>query len=160
MYAEAEILREGNEKLLNNLKEGVVIIEENSRLVTFVNKAAKRFKIQLNRNFSIALGKDDVESSAHFRQFARFDMDLIKNGLESTEVIQKIIALTDYKSLDEVIEEQIACQDPDEKFIYKILDRDQDNLNQEIDNRQLITNNRKSLIDQVQNRFLTIKVKR
>jgi len=37
-----EILRQGNEQLLNNLKEGVVIIEEESGIVSFVNNAAKK----------------------------------------------------------------------------------------------------------------------
>jgi len=103
MYAEAEILRKGNEQLLNNLKEGVVIIEEASGLVTFVNEAAKRFKIKLNKDFSIELGKDDDRSSAQVKQFARFDMGLFKTGLEPAEITQQILALTDYKSLDEVI---------------------------------------------------------
>ena len=53
MYVEAEIQRKGNEQLLNNLSEGVVIIEETSGLVTFVNKTAERFKIKLNKGFSI-----------------------------------------------------------------------------------------------------------
>ena len=30
IYVESEILREGNEQLLNNLEEGVLIIEEHS----------------------------------------------------------------------------------------------------------------------------------
>jgi len=67
MYTEAEILRKGNEQLLNNLKEGVVIIEENSGLVTFLNEAAERLKIEMNQDFSIALGKDGVKSSAQVK---------------------------------------------------------------------------------------------
>ena len=74
--------------MLNNLKEGVVIIEENSGLVTFVNEAAERFKIQMNKDFSIALGKDGAKSSAQVKQFARFNMGLFKTGgFEPNEVM-------------------------------------------------------------------------
>jgi len=52
---------------LNNLKEGVVIIEETSGLVTFVNEAAERFKIELNNDFCIASGKDDAKLSAQVK---------------------------------------------------------------------------------------------
>ena len=41
LYTEAEVLRKGNEVVLDSLKEGVTIIEEESGLVMFVNKAAK-----------------------------------------------------------------------------------------------------------------------
>ena len=78
MYTEAEILRKGNEQLLNNLKEGVVIVEEKSGLVTFVNEAAGHFGVRLNKGLRISLGKDDTKSSAQVKQFARFDMGLFK----------------------------------------------------------------------------------
>ena len=41
LYAEADILRKGNERLLNNFEEGVVILEEGSSNVSFSNKSAK-----------------------------------------------------------------------------------------------------------------------
>ena len=43
LFVKAEILRAGDEQLLNDLKEGVIIMDEESGLVLFVNKAAKKF---------------------------------------------------------------------------------------------------------------------
>ena len=44
IYVEAEILRTGNEELLNNLEEGVVILDNENEEILFVNSAAKQFK--------------------------------------------------------------------------------------------------------------------
>ena len=40
LFVDAEILRAGDEQLLNDLKEGVIIMDEETGLVLFVNKAA------------------------------------------------------------------------------------------------------------------------
>ena len=42
IFVEAEILREGNEQLLNDLEEGVVIQHLDTHEILFVNKAAKK----------------------------------------------------------------------------------------------------------------------
>ena len=41
IFVEAEIVRIGNDQILNNMKEGVVILHETSENVLFVNTAAK-----------------------------------------------------------------------------------------------------------------------
>ena len=41
IFVEAEILRTGNEQLLNNLEEGVVIQDPDIREIVFINTAAK-----------------------------------------------------------------------------------------------------------------------
>ena len=43
VYVKSELPRIGNETLLNDLKEGVFIIEEETSLVLFQNTKAKRF---------------------------------------------------------------------------------------------------------------------
>ena len=43
IYVKSELPRIGNETLLNDLKEGVFIIEEETSLVLFQNTKAKRF---------------------------------------------------------------------------------------------------------------------
>ena len=40
-YVEAEVLREGNEQILNNLQEGVIILNEKTQDVQFRNKTAE-----------------------------------------------------------------------------------------------------------------------
>ena len=42
MYVEAELPRQSNERLLNNLKEGVFIVGEDQRKIMFTNTAAKK----------------------------------------------------------------------------------------------------------------------
>ena len=56
LFVEADILRTGNEHLLNNLKEGVIIMDKESGMVKFANTAAKKgFKIRKNRNLAISI---------------------------------------------------------------------------------------------------------
>lgn len=81
LYAQAEILRIGNEKLLNNLNEGVVILDEQHKDVMFANLAAHALKT--GRTFPGAVL--DEESSFNeiqnetapfnhsVKQFARID---------------------------------------------------------------------------------------
>ena len=40
LFIDAEVLRRGNEKLLDSLEEGVVILEENSNKILYYNAAA------------------------------------------------------------------------------------------------------------------------
>lgn len=62
LYVEAEIMRKGNEVILNNLKEGVIIIEEETNQVTFFNeKAAKVFMVQPDEEFKISLNKNNSD---------------------------------------------------------------------------------------------------
>ena len=44
LYAEAYLLRKGNERILDGFEEGVVILEEGTRNVSFSNRSAKGFK--------------------------------------------------------------------------------------------------------------------
>ena len=45
LYVEAEILRSGNDKLLNEMSEGVIIMDQDNGMVLFVNNSAKSFNI-------------------------------------------------------------------------------------------------------------------
>lgn len=62
IFVEADILRSGNEQLLNNLKEGVIIMDQESGFVHFVNKAAKRFSIRKNRYLGVSMSIHDNEA--------------------------------------------------------------------------------------------------
>ena len=41
LFVDAEVLRLGNDALLNDLDEGVIIVDEATNEVTFLNRAAK-----------------------------------------------------------------------------------------------------------------------
>ena len=62
VYVKSELPRIGNETLLNDLKEGVFIIEEETSLVLFQNTKAKRFDTKFNPNYSISLVDNDGET--------------------------------------------------------------------------------------------------
>lgn len=53
LFVEAELPRQGNEKLLNGLKEGILILEEDSSTIQFHNQAALRLITKYSEKFSI-----------------------------------------------------------------------------------------------------------
>lgn len=48
IYVKTEVLAVGNEQLLNNLKEGVIILDSKNDHVRFVNEVARQFNIKAN----------------------------------------------------------------------------------------------------------------
>ena len=126
LYVEASILRNGNEKLLNDLKEAVIIIDQETGLVLFVNHAAKRFNIRKNKNLEVNFSKNTDESIFDKKQelFAYVDMDIFRNTKlgDSQYVIDKIVNVSHYKSIEEIINFQSENAAPNQKFFYKLLD--------------------------------------
>jgi hypothetical protein len=57
LYVRAEILRSGNDTLLNNLKEGVFVIEETKEKIHFINEAGDTI-----------LKKNDFQSMTHLEE--------------------------------------------------------------------------------------------
>ena len=55
IFVAAELPRLGNDQLLNGLKEGVLIIEEDSNEIKFMNKSAKRLMTEFSNNFNISM---------------------------------------------------------------------------------------------------------
>lgn len=79
LFVEADILRTGNEQLLNNLKEGVIIMDQKTGMVKFANTAAKKqFKIRKNRNFAISLNFEDDAVNKEEELFALVDMKIFE----------------------------------------------------------------------------------
>ena len=115
LYAEAEILRKGNERLLDNFEEGVVILEEGTGKISFANKSAKAFKATMTPSSSWVDTEKSLQSSQNFgqfdrtaKQFARLDNKLIKGAtdIESADMVRDILMADKYISLDEIIEIQ------------------------------------------------------
>ena len=106
LFVEADILRSGNEHLLNNLKEGVIIMDQETGMVKFANTAAKKqFKIRKNRTFAISLdsGENDHVVNKEEKLFALVDMKIFEEKDESSEIIKAITDINDYKSIDSII---------------------------------------------------------
>ena len=55
LYVKAEILLKGNENLLNESSEGIVIIDKQNGVVLFGNKVARAFNIQEKSEFRMSL---------------------------------------------------------------------------------------------------------
>jgi len=77
LYVETEILRTGNEQLLNDLKEGVIIMDKESSMVMFVNNAAKRFKIRKDKNISMSFVGEGEAFDLKQKMFALIDLNMI-----------------------------------------------------------------------------------
>ena len=54
LFVNAELLRQGNDALLDGLDEGVIIIDEATNKVTFLNSAAKLFNTKKDEKFSMS----------------------------------------------------------------------------------------------------------
>ena len=50
---ESEILRKGNGEVLDDIKEGIFIMDEDELVVVFQNEQAKKFEMQMNEGFSL-----------------------------------------------------------------------------------------------------------
>lgn len=72
-------MRVGNDTILNNLKEGVVILKESTDEVLFVNNSAKKqFKVKPNESFQLNLCKKGSPINMQARCFAPIDLNQIK----------------------------------------------------------------------------------
>ena len=45
MYVQTEVLRKDTKELMSNFREGVAIFDQNTGILTFASKVAKRFNI-------------------------------------------------------------------------------------------------------------------
>lgn len=81
-YMNSEVSKVGNEALLDNLKEGVVIMDQDNGTVMFLNEAAKRFNIRTDTPPDISQTKNaDIESQffeLQHEKFAYIDKNLLK----------------------------------------------------------------------------------
>ena len=80
-YVKAEIPRIGNEKLLNGLKEGVFVIDEDSQSVLFRNSSAKHLNKRLStwKNFVSTSIDDSVDIfDRNTKQFSLFNKMILQ----------------------------------------------------------------------------------
>ena len=58
IFVKAETVRIGNEQVLENFKEGVIMIEPSTKSVLFANESAKNFDIRLGDSFGMRLEEE------------------------------------------------------------------------------------------------------
>ena len=81
LFVSSEILREGNEDILNNLKESVILAEKDTGKIVFANSSAKRLNKQLMEELNISLYEAEGEDFTIFdrteKQFALVNMKVL-----------------------------------------------------------------------------------
>ena len=124
IFVEAEIPRLGNEKLLNGLKEGVFIIEEDSSIIQFQNHAAKRFISEFSANFSISMVEERDIFEKNQKKFALVDTAAIFNhdtNFDYDTVAQKVHSISNYISMNEIITNHLGSKyDQGVTKVYKL----------------------------------------
>ena len=109
LYVKTELLRGGNDSLLNNLKEGVFVIDEVKDKIRFVNEAGdtnlKKNYLNSSKGQSLTVDTTDRVIDKTQKQFALIDKQLLLVGTvkDSHEYSKRILAVDDYLSLDEII---------------------------------------------------------
>ena len=120
-YIRAEISHSGNEQLLNDLNEGVLIIEEPSGMILFNNKAARHLNVTLNQSNSTAGGDKVFDMSA--KNFAPLSPGIFISTLQdknSSRIIKLIREEREYISIDDIVEQQSKNGPSNVKKIYKV----------------------------------------
>ena len=79
IFVEAEIMRAGNEQFLNNLEEGIVILDEDEGEVLFQNETAQCVsnKSSQSMNINIYDGEDNyIRFDMKNKMYAQVDTDI------------------------------------------------------------------------------------
>lgn len=94
-----------NEQLLNNLEEGVIIVEKDCSSVLFLNTAAKSLASRPNFELSKASDLDDTPENYLFNwdkeMFAEMSKEIFTQdyNVDPTIAIQRINRLSEYQSI-------------------------------------------------------------
>lgn len=89
-YVAAELPRESNERLLNNLQEGVFIVSEDNKQVLFQNTAADRIKINLESECVMNLTSEKNVFDFEQSNYREINMNELKKA-ESADDCLKIL---------------------------------------------------------------------
>ena len=130
IFVDAEILRGGNEQLLNQLEEGVIILQEETKDTLFANLTAQSISINKSKNESIMKlfqnsTVDDVKLDLQI--FAPLDTKIFEQTIVDTIKVKEYIqSRKDYMTLNGVIDAQLKetknfATDRD-NIVYKVHD--------------------------------------
>ena len=106
IYVQAEMMRKGNDKLLNNLKEGVIIVDEENKSVLFNNVASARHNSNLDESFGGTLGQDNGTVDQDKPIFAPVNAFWFRSpDFDFMNLSSSIRKLGNYMSMNEIIEQ-------------------------------------------------------
>ena len=92
-----------HDQILNNLKQGVVLVDRRSKKVLFVNSVAEKFQIYKDSAFSMRMSSENGTHQFDMRKqaFAHVNRDMFTNSTIDSDLLeQQLKALNDFKSLD------------------------------------------------------------
>ena len=109
MVVELSIYKDGHEGLLNNLEDGLIILDQKTKELKFVNRAAKRYinKRPLNST-SIEGFPDSTDDNFTLdwqkNMFALVPANFFQDAFaDVVKAVNKVKALHDYISLDKIL---------------------------------------------------------
>ena len=152
------VMRKGNQKLLNSLKESVIVAHRLTGNVIFANTATERLnslfveglcKVGNLESFSTGMNESSVFDREE-KQFALFNSNLLSDMKASPEeIIEHIDGQQNYISFAEVITMMLARPEDERKAIYKnIVSYEQGSSKSQT----------KSFVEGVKHRLFTIRV--
>ena len=99
-FAEADNQKKGNEQLLNDFEEGLIILDTDHN-VLFSNKAAKKVEETYDQSYSLSIGREQTRffNKCNHEQevFAKISPTLFKESIaDSAKTIQALNAHEDY----------------------------------------------------------------
>ena len=123
IFVAAELPRQGHEKLLNGLKEGILIIEEDSSIIKFYNQAALRLITEYSDKFSITVIDERNVFEKEKEMFAFVDKTEIfddNTNCDYYEVKKKIKSIDKYISINEIIAKGLLIEGVKQVFKLKL----------------------------------------
>ena len=91
LYVGSEVPRIANEQLLDNLKEGVFIVEKDCSGICFLNSAAKNFMSNPNFDVSKASDLEDTADDKLFdwdkKMFAKMDTNILSGKNKNIDTV-------------------------------------------------------------------------
>ena len=128
LFIEAEVLRKGNEQLLDGLEEGVIIVEEQSKDILFYNTAAALAWLgkQCDKSERILATyvKPELKAMAQKideERFAKIDKSMfVATNADTGLVIKKLQKSNQYISMQEIITQVTRDNVSLKKQLFKI----------------------------------------
>ena len=146
IFVASELPRQGNDELLNGLKEGILILEEDSSIIKFQNQAALRLITEYSDNLSISVVDEKFAFEKELEMFAPVNMAEIfddNTTYDYDEVKKKVKLINNYISMNEII-----------------ADTNSEGLKQVFKLKTDSSRKKKPQTAKIPNQFLRIKVKR
>ena len=121
LFVQSELPRESNERLLNDLKEGLFIIDEQDSQIIFRNKAAKRINDQLETECDVTLISDRNMFNRAIHQFWPIDPKEMLNSDDIDKKFKEIVLQesNDCFTIDQIIAKSIS--EHGKKSVYRVM---------------------------------------